>query len=35
MVSEEELPKIGELIALTDALRNGSLNPVQTEFVRR
>jgi site-specific recombinase XerD len=26
--------KIGELIALTDALRNGSLNPAQTEIVR-
>ena len=30
----KEPPKIGELIALTDALRNGSLNPTQTEIVR-
>jgi hypothetical protein len=30
----KEPPKIGELIALTDALRNGSLNPAQTEIVR-
>lgn len=29
-----EPPRIGELIALADALRNGSLNPVQTEIVR-
>jgi hypothetical protein len=32
--SAKEPPKIGELIALTDALRNGSLNPTQTEIVR-
>lgn len=32
--NEKEPPKIGELIALTDALRNGSLNPAQTEIVR-
>jgi integrase len=32
--SMKEPPKIGELIALTDALRNGSLNLVQTEIVR-
>jgi site-specific recombinase XerD len=30
----KEPPGIGELIALTDALRNGSLNPAQTEIVR-
>lgn len=30
----KEPPNIGELIALTDALRNGSLNPAQTEIVR-
>jgi site-specific recombinase XerD len=30
----KEPPNIGELIALTDALRNGSLNPTQTEIVR-
>jgi integrase len=30
----KEPPRIGELIALTDALRNGSLNPAQTEIVR-
>jgi integrase len=30
----KEPPKIGELIALTDALRSGSLNPAQTEIVR-
>lgn len=30
----KEPPMIGELIALTDALRNGSLNPAQTEIVR-
>lgn len=30
----KEPPRIGELIALTDALRNGSLNPQQTELVR-
>lgn len=30
----KEPPKIGELIALADALRNGSLNPTQTEIVR-
>lgn len=29
-----EPPRIGELIALADALRNGSLNPTQTEIVR-
>ena len=29
-----EPPSLGELIALTDALRNGSLNPAQTEIVR-
>jgi hypothetical protein len=27
-------PSVGQLIALTDALRNGSLNPTQTELVR-
>jgi hypothetical protein len=32
--SAKEPPKIGELIALTDALRNGSLNPAQIEIVR-
>jgi site-specific recombinase XerD len=32
--SAKEPPKIGELIALADALRNGSLNPTQTEIVR-
>ena len=32
--SAKEPPRIGELIALTDALRNGSLNPTQTEIVR-
>ena len=32
--SMKEAPRIGELIALTDALRNGSLNPAQTELVR-
>ena len=30
----QEPPKIGELIALADALRDGSLNPTQTEIVR-
>jgi len=30
----KEPPRIGELIALTDALRNGSLNPQQAELVR-
>lgn len=30
----KEPPRIGELIALADALRNGSLNPTQTEIVR-
>ena len=30
----KEPPRIGELIALADALRNGSLNPAQTEIVR-
>ena len=30
----KEPPRIGELIALTDALRNGSLNLAQTEIVR-
>lgn len=30
----KEAPRIGELIALTDALRNGSLNSGQTELVR-
>jgi integrase/recombinase XerD len=29
-----EPPDLGQLIALTDALRNGSLNPAQTEIVR-
>jgi integrase/recombinase XerD len=29
-----EPPGLGQLIALTDALRNGSLNPAQTEIVR-
>ncbi len=32
--SVKEPAKIGELIALADALRNGSLNPAQTEIVR-
>ena len=32
--SAKETPRIGELIALTDALRNGSLNSAQTELVR-
>ncbi len=32
--SAREAPRIGELIALTDALRNGALNPTQTEIVR-
>lgn len=32
--SMKEPPRIGELIALTDALRNGSLNPAQTDLVR-
>jgi site-specific recombinase XerD len=32
--SAKETPRIGELIALTDALRNGALNPTQTELVR-
>ncbi len=32
--SVKEPPRIGELIALADALRNGSLNPQQTELVR-
>jgi integrase len=30
----KEPPSVGQLIALTDALRNGSLNPAQTELVR-
>jgi integrase len=30
----KEPPRIGELIALADALRNGSLNPAQTEIIR-
>jgi hypothetical protein len=30
----KEPPQIGELIALADALRNGSLNPAQTEIAR-
>ena len=30
----KEPPRIGELIALTDALRNGALNSAQTEIVR-
>jgi site-specific recombinase XerD len=30
----KEPPRIGQLIALTDALRSGSLNPKQTEIVR-
>jgi len=30
----KEPPRIGELIALADALRSGSLNPAQTEIVR-
>ena len=29
----KEPPNIGELIALADALRNGSLNPARTEIV--
>jgi hypothetical protein len=32
--SAKEPPKIGEFIALADALCNGSLNPIQTEIVR-
>jgi hypothetical protein len=32
--SAREAPRIGELIALADALRNGSLNPAQIELVR-
>jgi hypothetical protein len=32
--NSKELPRIGELIALTNALRNGSLNPAQTDIVR-
>jgi hypothetical protein len=32
--SGKEPPKVGELIALADALRNGALNPTQTEIVR-
>lgn len=32
--SAKEAPRIGELIALADALRNGSLNPAQIEIVR-
>lgn len=30
----KEPPRIGELIALADALREGALNPAQTEIVR-
>jgi hypothetical protein len=30
----KEPPRIGELIALADALRDGSLNPAQTEIAR-
>ena len=30
----KEKPSLGQLIALTDSLRNGSLNPAQTEIVR-
>jgi hypothetical protein len=30
----KEKPSLGELIALTDSLRNGMLNPAQTEIVR-
>jgi len=30
----KEAPQIRELIALADALRNGSLNPAQTKIVR-
>jgi hypothetical protein len=30
----KEKPSIGQLIALTDSLRNGSLNPAQTDIVR-
>lgn len=30
----QEPPSLGQLIALADALRNGSLNPAQTEIVR-
>jgi site-specific recombinase XerD len=30
----KEPPSLGQLIALTDALRSGSLNPAQTEIVR-
>jgi site-specific recombinase XerD len=32
--SVKEPPRVGQLIALTDALRNGALNPAQTEIVR-
>jgi hypothetical protein len=32
--SAKGAPSIGELIALTDALRRGSLSPAQTEIVR-
>lgn len=31
---DKEPPSLGQLIALTDALRNGALNPQQTEIVR-
>ncbi len=31
---QKEPPRIGELIALADALREGALNPAQTEIVR-
>ena len=30
----KEKPSLGQLIALTDSLRNGSLNPAQIEIVR-
>jgi hypothetical protein len=32
--AKKEPMSIGQLIALTDALRNGSLNPAQTDLVR-
>jgi integrase len=31
---QKESPSLGQLIALADALRNGSLNPAQTEIAR-
>jgi len=32
--AHKEPPRVGQLIALADALRSGSLNPAQTELVR-